>query len=94
MNAKSVVSLIKTKLIALEKSTNENLIKKKNSWWTECGWDISKRLAQIIKVLMKSTFSLFGKYILGSGFTLKKPKLDYLNYTFWEWLEGKDDAEL
>lgn len=31
MNAKSVVSLIKTKLIALEKSTNENLIKKKNS---------------------------------------------------------------
>ena len=43
---------------------------------------------------MKSKFSLFGKYLLGSGFTLKKPKLDYLNYTFWEWLEGKDDAEL
>jgi len=29
MNAKSVVSLIKTKWIALEKSINENLIKKK-----------------------------------------------------------------
>ena len=43
---------------------------------------------------MKSKFSLFGKYILGSGFTLKKPKLDYLNYTFWEQFEGKDDAEL
>lgn len=67
-----------------------DLKKKKNL----CGWDISKRLVQIIKVLLKSKFSLFGKYILGSGFTLKKPKLDYLNYTFWEWLEGKDDAEL
>ena len=43
---------------------------------------------------MKSAFTLLGKYILGSGFTLKKPKLDYLNYTFWELFEGKDDAEL
>lgn len=58
------------------------------------GESTSKRLVQIIKVLLKSKFSLFGKISLGSGFTLKKPKLDYLNYTFWEWLEGKDDAEL
>lgn len=43
---------------------------------------------------MKSAFTLLGKYILGSCFTLKKLKLDYVNYVFWEWLMGKDDAEL
>lgn len=49
---------------------------------------------KFIKVLTYSVFILLGKHNLGSCFTLRRPKLDYVNYVFWEWFGGKDDAEL